>query len=40
VVLFFKYILSYHKLNQSYTGGLNSYGLALLYAAFLEMKHF
>ena len=32
--------MGYHKLNKSYTGGLNSYGLALLYVAFLEHKKY
>lgn len=39
-ILFIKYLLSYHKLNHSYTGGLNSYGLSLLYASFLEVKEY
>ena len=37
-VLFLKYILNLADFNDSYKGGLNSYGLSLLYLAFIENK--
>jgi len=38
-MIFLKYLLSYKKLNDAYRGGLNSYGLCLIYVAFLENKN-
>ncbi len=35
-IIFMKYILGAHDLSNTYKGGLNAYGLCLLYIAFLE----
>lgn len=37
-VIFFKYLLCLWGLNNSYTGGLNAYGLCLFYQAYLMKK--
>ena len=34
-ITFLKYLLSYKKLGDTYTGGLNAYGLCLLYISYL-----
>ena len=38
-IIFLKFFLSYKQLNSSYLGGLNSYGLSLLYVAYIESKN-
>lgn len=38
-VLLIKFVLSCSGLNESYKGGLNSYGLCLLFVAFLEANN-
>lgn len=35
IIILLKYVLSLQGLNNSYTGGLNAYGLGILYEAFL-----
>ena len=35
-----KYLFSIKQLNNAYLGGLNSYGLSLMYIAFLEIKKY
>lgn len=40
VVLSIKYVLNLQNLSESYKGGLNAYGLSLLYLAFLHAKGF
>jgi len=38
-ITFLKYLFAYKKLSDAYTGGINAYGLCLLYIAYLENKN-